>query len=461
MIFEWPANTATIPLPESAPKSQRLDSVVGLKEEYPGGPVITLSKGGRLVAYDVLAAYMASQENPQKAESSDKKDDENFFVSKTIIGSVDLLDTVITQSTDTKKDKKRKEDLANGIANNDLGFMSLDTHPSQPGVLAIGGNEYELQVYGTDWAAEKDTDKLTLLWEAKNVKKDTLGLRVPVWIESIFFLEDQASKQPVNRDEWSLLDDRKSFKLTTKIATVTHHGEVRIYDPVQRQRPITRFRLTKADDDFLSIAAVGKVDFNIPKSAIKKVQETIDDLEENKKNEDDIEEDEELYTTTPTTLLVTDRKSSTYVVNITDNTKLSMAGKLHGSMGSVDTLAHFYQKEENMHFFPKYSYESLESSSDYENASSTVPQYVVAGCLDRYVRVYDPTTRKQLGKIYTGTRPTGIVVLDGFEKDGGYDGETEERVKRQREEEEDNLLWSKLGNAEDEDNKKQKKQRVK
>lgn len=404
---------------------------------------------------------MASQEKDQDGESNNNQD-ENFFVSKTIIGSVDLLDTIITQSTDTKKEKKRKEDLANGITNNDLGFTSLDTHPSQPGVLAIGGNEYELQVYGTDWTAEKDTDKLTLLWEAKNVKKDQLGLRIPVWIESIFFLEDQSLKSPVNRDEWSLLDDRESFKLTTKIATVTHHGEVRIYDPVQRQRPITRFRLTKADDDFLSIASVGKVDFNIPKSVIKKVQEKIDDLEENKKSDDDVEEDEELYTTTPTTLLVTDRKSSTYVINITDNnSKLSMAGKLHGSMGSVDTLAHFYQKEENMHFFPKYAYESIESSSDYENASNNVPQYVVAGCLDRYVRVYDPTTRKQLAKVYTGTRPTGIVVLDGFEKDGGYDGETEERVKRQREEAEDDLLWSKLGNAEEEDKKNQKKkQRV-
>lgn len=75
----------------------------------------------------------------------------------------------------------------------------------------------------------------------------------------------------------------------------------------------------------------------------------------------------------------------------------------------------------------------------------------MTGSLDRFVRIYEVTTRKQVAKVYVGTRPTGIVVLDGFEKSygPGFDGETVEKVAKRKQEKEDDELWSKLGNAED------------
>lgn len=399
MIYEWPAHTATNPLPEDAPKHARGDSIVGLAEEYPGGIVMTLSKEGKLVAYDLLAASMSQK---QDSANDEEKNKESTFSSKTVLA---------TQNLPGKE------------------YTCLAVHPSRPGIIAVAGNEVEVKVYGADWENEdKEKEVLTPLWQPRNVKRDELGLKIPIWVESVFFLEEPSNTSPIGTS-WGYLDEddeeekKKKFTFTTKLATVTHHGEVRIYHPEKSPRPVTRLRLTQRDGDFLSIAGVGKLHYN--------KEDTVE-----KGNEDD--DNEDIYSATPLSLLVTDRKTSTYVVNIEDNTRLKMVGKLHGATGSIGALAQYTQPAAT-------DGEGVES---YENGAQ---QYVVTGSLDRFVRVYDPDTRRQAAKVYVGTRPTGVIVLDGFEKDGGYDGETEERVKRQREEAEDEALWSKLDKAEDEE----------
>lgn len=360
---------------------------------------MTLSKEGKLVAYDLIAASMSGN-----AKEGEESKDDAIFSSKTVLGTEKLPGS---------------------------DYTCIAVHSSQPGIIAVGGNEVELQVYGADWETEEGEEepksRLTPLWKPKNVKRDELGLKVPVWIHSIFFLEDKSNTEPIST-AWSYLDEddeeekKKKFTFTTKIATVIHHGEVRIYDPEKNLRPITRLRLLEKENEFLSTAGVAKLHFNQPQDSEKK---------------DDNEEEEDIYSTTPVSLLVTDRKTSTYVVTIEDNTKLKMTGKLHGATGSIGALTQFAQPQK--------------SKGEAATCTNASPQYVATGSLDRFVRVYKPDTRQQVSKIYVGTKPTGIIVLDGFEHEGGYDGETEEKLKRQREEAEDDLLWNKLDKAEGEE----------
>lgn len=395
LIYEWPAHTATYPKPENAPKYEKGDNIVGLVEEYPGGIVITLSKEGKLTAYDVIAATMNND--------NDNHHEKSMFSNKSLLGSVDLPGKQYT---------------------------CIATHPSQPGVIAVAGNDIEMQVYGTDWEKEDgdQASKITPIWAPKNVKRDHLDLPVPVWIEKLFFLEDPERVEPISSIPWSYIgeednENKKEYQLTTKIATVTHHGEVRIYDPVKRQRPVKRLTLVP-NGEFLGTAGLGKIKFNVPKNTIQ---------------EEDEEED--LYSTTPLSLLVADRTTSIFVVNIdpSDQTNIKMTGKLHGATGAIGAFANFAQpidytkqKEKNM-------------------TKNDTDQYVVTGSLDRFVRVYDASSRKQVAKVFAGTRPTGIVVLDGFETlyGEGYDGETVEKKERRKQEKEDEDLWSKLDKAED------------
>lgn len=421
LVYEWPANTSIYPKPADAPKYDRGDCVVGMVEEYPGGIVMSLSKEGKLVAYDVIAATMGSSLSAEEKSASSSG---SVFSNKTVLGSVRLPGK---------------------------NYTTIAAHPSQPGVIAVAGKEIELQVYGTDWEKEEEEEeedslskKITPIWAPKNVKKDHLGIASPIWIEKVFFLEDPSRTEPISSVAWAYIGEeeentegkKKEYEFKTKISTVTHHGEVRIYDPSVRQRPVKRLTLVP-NGEFLGVADVGKVHFNIP------VNNESDDKED-KKEEDD--EDEELYSSTPLSLLVADRKTSTFVVNIdpADQTNLKMVGKLHGATGAISTFATFAQP--------------LDTTTAANNKDPSAPksqneteQYLVTGSLDRFVRVYEANSRKQVAKVFVGTRPTGIVVLDGFETSygEGYDGETIEKTEKRKQEKEDDEMWSKLGKAEE------------
>ncbi|KAJ2507487.1 Ribosome biogenesis protein nsa1 (NOP7-associated protein 1) [Coemansia sp. RSA 2049] len=102
----------------------------------------------------------------------------------------------------------------------------MRVHAKSPRVFAVGGREQELSVWDVDAvgsaaaaaAAEYRKPTTAPLFRAKNVRPDSLGLRVPVWITDIQFLSDSATAPTV--------------------AVSTGHRQIRIYDARAGARPM-------------------------------------------------------------------------------------------------------------------------------------------------------------------------------------------------------------------------------
>ncbi|XP_074097086.1 WD repeat domain 74 lethal (2) k09848 isoform X2 [Cotesia typhae] len=74
-------------------------------------------------------------------------------------------------------------------------------------IIATGGKEHPLQLH------DLEQDKIT--FKEKNVRHDWLEMRVPIWVSDIGFLTD-----------------------SSKIATCSRYGYVRLYDPLVQKRPV-------------------------------------------------------------------------------------------------------------------------------------------------------------------------------------------------------------------------------
>ncbi|KAJ1729792.1 Ribosome biogenesis protein nsa1 (NOP7-associated protein 1) [Coemansia sp. Benny D160-2] len=104
----------------------------------------------------------------------------------------------------------------------------MRVHAKSPRVFAVGGREQELSVWDVDAVgtaaaaaevvAEYRKPTTAPLFRAKNVRPDSLGLRVPVWITDIQFLSDSATAPTV--------------------AVSTGYKQIRIYDARADARPI-------------------------------------------------------------------------------------------------------------------------------------------------------------------------------------------------------------------------------
>ena len=99
--------------------------------------------------------------------------------------------------------------------------------------IAFGGKENDLQIWtsrefsGRDASSDIAWFMLDSHWQAKNVKDDELGLRVPVWISDLQFLPAATDIQASGY----------------RIATCTRYNHVRLYDTSKSRRPIVNIEV--------------------------------------------------------------------------------------------------------------------------------------------------------------------------------------------------------------------------
>ncbi|KAL1123865.1 hypothetical protein AAG570_001635 [Ranatra chinensis] len=106
-----------------------------------------------------------------------------------------------------------RESAGGGMVIDTGGPLERMRYSSQHDVLATGGKENDLKLW--DVATGKQT------FTAKNVRHDSLELRVPIWVTDITFL--QGSK---------------------KVAVTTKYGHVRLYDPSTcTRRPVVSVQI--------------------------------------------------------------------------------------------------------------------------------------------------------------------------------------------------------------------------
>ncbi|XP_076875657.1 WD repeat-containing protein 74 [Brachyhypopomus gauderio] len=99
-------------------------------------------------------------------------------------------------------------------------------NPSQRHHVATGGKENPLKV----WDLQRPDKPI---FTAKNVANDWLGLRVPVWVKDVAFIQD-----------------------SSKIVTCTGHHQVRVYDPSSPQRrPVLEAQFSEYPLTALSLPA--------------------------------------------------------------------------------------------------------------------------------------------------------------------------------------------------------------
>lgn len=119
---------------------------------------------------------------------------------------------------------------------NDKNVEAFSYDENLKGHFCYGGEKNDLKVvklYDSSLTKEiiKSTSfemlfKVVLIYSAKNVKNNYLGLESPVWITNLKFFN---------------IESENSFKIITS----TKYGEARIYDFSKSRRPISTFKLTK------------------------------------------------------------------------------------------------------------------------------------------------------------------------------------------------------------------------
>ena len=58
--------------------------------------------------------------------------------------------------------------------------------PAFDNLFALGGRENDLQIW--------DLNQKKCIWKAKNVKHDTLSLRVPIWVTDLAYVNQDPNK---------------------------------------------------------------------------------------------------------------------------------------------------------------------------------------------------------------------------------------------------------------------------
>ncbi|XP_033211907.1 WD repeat-containing protein 74 [Belonocnema kinseyi] len=95
---------------------------------------------------------------------------------------------------------------------------------SKKEIIATGGLENPLQLF--------DLEKKKQIFVAKNVKNDSLELRVPVWISDIGFFPD-----------------------SSKLVTSSKYGHVRLYDHHAQRRPVMNIEVKQEALGYLAVDA--------------------------------------------------------------------------------------------------------------------------------------------------------------------------------------------------------------
>ncbi|XP_044579016.1 WD repeat-containing protein 74 [Cotesia glomerata] len=109
-------------------------------------------------------------------------------------------------------------------------------------IIATGGKEHPLQLY------DLEQDKVT--FKEKNVRHDWLEMRVPIWVSDIGFLPD-----------------------SSKIATCSRYGYVRLYDPLIQKRPVINIEVK---DQALTTLAIAPKENHIVVGSGKGIMNLVD-----------------------------------------------------------------------------------------------------------------------------------------------------------------------------------------
>ncbi|OMJ26419.1 WD repeat-containing protein 74 [Smittium culicis] len=111
------------------------------------------------------------------------------------------------------------------------GMCRMKAQPDDISKFAVGGVEEDLKIWDInkvkfkpDTESAKNVPSSHAIFIAKNVDHDELGLRQPVWITDIAFLN------PGTAD-------------TTKVVTSTGYGQVRIYDTKASKKPVHNYEI--------------------------------------------------------------------------------------------------------------------------------------------------------------------------------------------------------------------------
>uniref|UniRef100_A0A2R5LJX0 Uncharacterized protein n=1 Tax=Ornithodoros turicata TaxID=34597 RepID=A0A2R5LJX0_9ACAR len=116
-------------------------------------------------------------------------------------------------------EKQAEREVGNDI-------FRMRQHSTEHQVVATGGKENDLKLWNLERLEQP-------IFQAKNVKNDFLDLRMPVWVTDMQFLRD-----------------------SEKVAVVTGHHQIRVYDPSCRQRrPVIDFEFDEYPLTCLSLTS--------------------------------------------------------------------------------------------------------------------------------------------------------------------------------------------------------------
>lgn len=222
--------------------------------------------------YSVLKDWVIGTAVLPQTEKDDAKD---------AVVELTILEPGVAVSC-SRKGKIVKYDLKKGTSQWLAVKGPLDAftiHPKLRSIVAVGGQERELEILELEWPEKEEKGSAKSVWEARNVKADQLQLRSPVWIKRIFFLD---------------CEEEGAYKLLV----VTRYGQFREYETKLARRP--RRAATISQHPLLACeAGLGDA---------------------------------------AGTVVASDAKTSTFVVTMKD---LKMQGKLAGSTGAVQALNAF------------------------------------------------------------------------------------------------------------------------
>ncbi|KAI8387860.1 Ribosome biogenesis protein NSA1 [Nakaseomyces glabratus] len=255
-----------------------------------------------------------------------------------------------------------------------------DIEKTKKTVFACGGEENLVKLF----ELSESCDKISMIWESKNVKNDRLDMRVPVWPVALKFL------QPVPTSSAGYDKNKLNFQFLVVTGWShfgiynTQHGKrpMKYLDLLPEREPLRQLELLDPSHNTKAITQLGNL----------KCKET-ESLE----------------------FITTDKKTQVL--------KYNGQGQLIGKYGKGD----------------------ITGLATYIGIHDQ--KYLLEGGLDRYLRVFDIESRAQKAKIYLGTNINRILVLDE-ELEALQEIEMAKNNKRKQtasdEEDDAEELWSKL-----------------
>ncbi|KAJ1646505.1 Ribosome biogenesis protein nsa1 (NOP7-associated protein 1) [Coemansia asiatica] len=150
------------------------------------------------------------------------------FVSCTNLGNVRFQKFSADVDADADIDSDASKSSGFGLMKLPVDVVRMRAHKDKFSVFAAGGREQELSIWDAETAcvgSEYAEPKCKPLFRSENVAPDWLGLRVPVWITDMQFLDGNTTNP--------------------QMVVSTRHSHIRIYDAKAQQRPVHSWEIGK------------------------------------------------------------------------------------------------------------------------------------------------------------------------------------------------------------------------